>query len=94
MRLRVARAGHDDAVGKDLDADFAAGVLVIAVCDRVDEGLAERVLRVFRQTYLPEDCRLRRPLCNVQPRIASSRPGLLLLCGDVTGLEQADRAVI
>jgi hypothetical protein len=33
------RASHDNAVGKHLDGDFAAGVLVIAVCDGVDEGL-------------------------------------------------------
>jgi hypothetical protein len=32
-----------------LDGDFAAGVLVIAVCDGVDEGFAERPLRVFIQ---------------------------------------------
>ena len=47
-RRRITGAGHDNAVGKDLDGDFAAGVLVIAVCDGVDEGFTERPLRVFR----------------------------------------------
>ena len=46
-RGRVARAGHNDAVGEDLHGGFAAGVLIIAVGYGVDEGFAERVDGVF-----------------------------------------------
>ncbi len=41
----ITGAGHDNTVRKDLNRDFAADVLVVAVCNRVDEGFTERILR-------------------------------------------------
>ncbi len=34
-------------VGKNLDTDFATGVLVVAVRNCIDKGFAERTPRVF-----------------------------------------------
>ena len=46
-RWWITGTGHDNAVGKNLDGDFATGVLVIAVCDGVDKGFTECAARVF-----------------------------------------------
>jgi hypothetical protein len=57
--LRITGTGHDNAVGKKLDVDFAAGVFVIAVCDGIDEGFAECPLRVV-ELYVSIICALAR----------------------------------
>ncbi len=47
-RWRITRACHDNAVGKDLDPDFATGVLVVGAARAARHVSDERSLKRFR----------------------------------------------